>query len=71
MKRLKVKRHNTEGKRVNGLPFMGEVMVCAMCHEKKKSDPKIESGWTMLQIDNTSVYLCPQCFSNYLSEGLS
>lgn len=69
MKRIKLKRHNTGGKRVNGLPFMGEIMECAKCHKKKKSDPKVESGWTMIQMDETKTYICPNCFGNMSDES--
>ena len=64
MKRIKRKRVNTDGKKVPGMPFMGEVMECAICHLKQKSDPKIQSGWTAVRMDAVTKYICPACFGN-------
>lgn len=64
MKRIKRKRVHTGGAKIDGLPFMGEVMNCAICHKKQKSDPKVESDWTMVQLGSTKIYLCPVCFGN-------
>ena len=47
-------------------PFMGEVMTCRLCGRKWKSDPKVESDWTLVQFDNHRLYFCPQCFGNDL-----
>lgn len=65
MKRIKRKRINTGGKAVKGLPFMGEVMICAICKRQQKSDPKVESGWTLIQMDDVKKYVCPSCFGNH------
>lgn len=60
--RIKHKRISTGGKKIAGLPFMGEIMECAICHAKQKSDPKIESGWTAITMDTITKYMCPACF---------
>lgn len=64
MKRIKRKRVHTGGAKVAGMPFMGEIMDCAMCHKKEKSNPKVESGWTAIVLDNITKYICPTCFGN-------
>lgn len=51
--------YHTGGKTVHGLPFMGEVMTCAMCGKQHKSDPKVQSGWTRLEDGHRSIYICP------------
>ena len=64
MKRIKRKRVHTGGAKIPGLPFMGEVMDCAYCHKKQKSNPKVESGWTAITVDSITKYICPSCFGN-------
>ncbi len=50
----------TNGVPVKGLHFMGEVMHCCMCHKEQKSDPKVESGWTYIEIEGRpGVHVCP------------
>jgi hypothetical protein len=44
---------------VSGLPFMGETMVCGICREVLKSDPKVESGWDRIQTGGLKIYYCP------------
>lgn len=45
--------------------FQGEIMVCANCGRCVQSDPKIESGWTVLEIDQLEpIYICPACFGS-------
>lgn len=63
---MKKKTIHTGGKTLAGKPFMGEMMTCAGCRKMRKSDPKIESGWTLLAVDGKKIYLCPQCFSNWI-----
>lgn len=53
---------HTGGKKTPGLLFQGEMMLCRICGKQQKSDPKIESNWTALQIDDVVVYICPICF---------
>lgn len=42
------------------MPFMGEMMECCMCGKTQQSDPNIESGWTVLEVDNEPFYVCPK-----------
>ena len=44
------------------IPFMGEVMTCALCNKAQKSDPKIESNWRMLELNGQRFYVCPKHF---------
>lgn len=58
MKRAKVK-HVTHSKY-----FQGETMVCQRCGRTQKSDPHINSQWTVIVTDGKSLYICPICFGN-------
>ena len=42
--------------------FQGEVMHCDKCGWKYKSDPKVESQWTVVEVDGKLIYICPHCF---------
>jgi len=43
--------------------FRGEMMICAKCLRKQRSNPKKSSDWTIIQADNIPpVYICPECF---------
>ena len=53
---------HTGGQQTRGLPFQGEMMTCTFCGQQKKSDPKIESGWTMIQADEVAVTICTTCW---------
>jgi hypothetical protein len=48
----------------NGLPapFEGEMMVCAICGRKKRSDPAVESNWRAIDLDEQRYYICVQHF---------
>ena len=52
----------TEGRKIPGLPFMGEVMICVMCGKSEKSDPAVESNWRSLSHDGKLHYACPEHF---------
>jgi len=41
------------------LLFQGEEMHCVMCGRVQKSDPKVESNWTCLQVETRLYYVCP------------
>jgi hypothetical protein len=41
--------------------FAGEMMDCISCGFSQESDPKIESGWTMMLIGDETKYICPTC----------
>lgn len=44
------------------IPMMGEMMECAICGRKQKSDPKIYSGWRCGGLDRLAgfrLYYCP------------
>lgn len=50
------------------LLFQGEMMTCKLCGKTQRSNPKVESGWTALQMGYESgkqiiVYICPQCWA--------
>ena len=62
---MKTKHYFTGGKKTPGLLFQGEIMRCMRCGATQKSDPKVESGWTALEINGTKIiYICPKCFGN-------
>lgn len=42
--------------------FQGEMMTCAHCGKQLKSDPNVDSNWTVAVIDGKAVYFCPVCF---------
>lgn len=44
--------------------FMGELMICANCKRRQKSNPNIQSGWTVFERDGAAVYVCPECFAS-------
>jgi hypothetical protein len=50
---------HTSGKKIPGLKFQGEMMTCVMCGKEEKSDPKVESGWTCVEVDGKGYYVCP------------
>lgn len=52
----------TSGKKVPGLKFQGEVMVCAMCGKQQESDPAVESGWRYIQVGERGGYVCTDHF---------
>jgi len=67
MRRAKVKK---QPKPKAGL-FQGEEMVCAACHLKAKSNSHSESGWTAVEDSAGQIfYLCPQCFSDWLTDAV-
>lgn len=45
------------------MPFQGELMTCAMCGRQEWSNPKVQSGWTLIQLPGSAVqhYVCPPC----------
>jgi len=45
--------------------FQGERMTCVMCGRSRMSDPKVESGWTCIEIDKRLFYVCPVCFPTH------
>lgn len=50
----------TRGEKVEGMKFMGETMRCIMCGKTQVSDPKVESGWTFIDMEGTpGAYVCP------------
>lgn len=44
--------------------FMGEMMECAICGKRQKSDLDVESGWTVIELDNVAYYVCPSHIGN-------
>jgi hypothetical protein len=57
MKKTKIYKR---GKWGPGSPFHGEMMTCHLCGKQQKSDPEIESGWTLVTLyGNFEVYICP------------
>lgn len=46
--------------------FTGELMTCRECGARKLSNPKIESGWTAIEIVDPPrriIYICPKCWN--------
>lgn len=41
--------------------FRGEMMTCIMCGKQEKSDPRVESDWTVIEMpdDGKAYYVCP------------
>lgn len=58
---------HTGGKPTPGLPFQGEMMVCESCSKQQKSNPKVESGWTTIDLDDKRFYFCPECFEKLMA----
>lgn len=52
----------TGGRKIPGLPFMGETMTCIMCGKLQKSDPAIKTDWRMVEADGVPYYVCPAHF---------
>jgi len=44
------------------LPFLGETMVCLLCHKTQTSDPSVESQWRAIQVSGKTFYACPAHF---------
>jgi len=43
-------------------PFMGEMMNCALCSAKEKSDPSTESDWRLIELEGVGYYVCRKHF---------
>lgn len=41
------------------MPFTGELMSCVICGRQERSNPRVSSGWRMLQLDEHGFYVCP------------
>lgn len=39
--------------------FDGELMTCIICGAQERSDPRIESQWRALLVDDVLYYVCP------------
>lgn len=48
--------------------FQGEQMTCIMCGVIKRSHPRKESGWTVLENMYGTFYICDLCFPGVHSE---
>jgi hypothetical protein len=49
--------------------FQGEMMNCRVCGKRKRSDPRVESNWTALEIIDPPVeivYYCPKCWNKLM-----
>lgn len=44
---------------MSNLPFMGEMMECALCKKSKRSDPNDIGSWTTVDLDDVRYYVCP------------
>lgn len=42
--------------------FTTEMMTCEHCHWTYKADPKVESQWTVVEVDGKLLYYCPSCW---------
>jgi DNA-directed RNA polymerase subunit RPC12/RpoP len=47
--------------------FWGEVMECKECGKTHLSDPKKESNWTAVQMDDVVFYICPKCWDEIMA----
>jgi hypothetical protein len=52
----------TNGRKIAGLPFMGESMTCIMCGKVEQSDPKVKTDWRMIEADDVPYYVCADHF---------
>jgi len=51
--------------------FQSEVMNCAGCARFLRANPHVESHWTFIEdSDGRGFYLCPQCFSNWMTDAV-
>ena len=48
-------------------PFQGETMACRLCAATHRSDPEVESGWTLIELDGRGYYVCPTHFPDGLA----
>lgn len=44
------------------MPFMRELMTCCVCGKQQRSNPRLESQWRALEVDNEIFYACPDEF---------
>lgn len=61
----------TGGQKMPGMPFMGEMMECTYCGKRQKSNPKVESNWTALEVGGRFTYICPECWYKYTGVKLT
>jgi len=52
----------TGGRKIPGVPFMGELMTCIMCGKVEQSDPAIRSDWRIVEADGVRHYVCVDHF---------
>lgn len=38
--------------------FQGEMMTCDLCGRQERSDPQVESGWTVVELNDGHFYIC-------------
>lgn len=53
---------HTNGRKIAGLPFMGESMTCIMCGKVGQSHPKLKTDWRMIKADDVPYYVCTDHF---------
>lgn len=53
---------HTGGRKIAGLPFMGETMTCVMCGKIEQSDPKVRTDWRVVEPDGVRHYVCAAHF---------
>ena len=42
--------------------FTGEMMTCVMCGKKEQSDPRVNTQWRCIEVDDVFYYACPDEF---------
>lgn len=42
--------------------FQGELMACALCPMKKRSDPDTTTDWRIIELDDRRFYVCARHF---------
>lgn len=47
------------------MPFKGELMTCAICGKKQKSDREVGSNWTYIRLNDSGFYVCPDCLDDH------
>ena len=62
LRRLKKKQAERQQQKAASQPFAGELMDCALCDAQHRSDPHVESGWTIIPLDGVNYYICPKHF---------
>lgn len=48
--------------------FQGEMMECALCGRRQRSDPDVESGWTLIELEDDHYYVCTRHLNSQIKD---